>query len=63
MGEELRLMMELAGGRTRNIRPDSSGAAGCLVKGSVTDPYQREHHRDLDADGEHAQRCSDRPLA
>ncbi len=46
-----------------DIRPDSAGTTGCLVQRSVTDPYEREDHRDLNADCEHAQTCSDRPLA
>jgi hypothetical protein len=34
-----------------------------FVERSVTDPNEREDHRDLNADCEHAQTCSDRPLA
>ena len=45
------------------IRPDSAGAASCFVERSVTDPNERENHRDLNADCEHAQTCSYRPLA
>jgi hypothetical protein len=54
-------MMELAGGQTMMSAPDSAGTTGCFVKGSVIDPNQPEDHRDLNADGEHAQTGSDRP--
>jgi len=35
-----------------DIRPDSAGTTGCLVQRSATDPYEREDHRDLNADCE-----------
>ncbi len=45
-----------------DIRPDSTGTTGCFIERSVTDANEREDHRDLNPDGEHAQTCSDGPL-
>src|SRR5208283_1110173 len=53
------------GGRRRphhNVRPYSACTPCGLIQSSITDANQRQDHRDLDTDGQHAQERPDRSM-